>query len=243
MEGFMMHVDGKEVTREQLDLIPLPQESDTYKPVSHYHLANKLLTISQVILKDYLLVGEHYGLARNGNQMFAFFKFQKDVGDLALSLAFRNSYDRSMSIGLAMGASVFVCDNLALQGEIVVMKKHTKNVWLALETTCIQTLYRSQDCFAKITEDAAAMKSYPVNDLEAFKLMGLLYGRDIISPRQLTVVKEEWLRPTYEEFRPRTMWSLYNACTEALKSSPPLTVMEKHVQLHHTITALGGGGR
>lgn len=197
MEGFMMHVDGKEVTREQLDLIPLPAESDTYKPVSHYHLANKLLTISQVILKDYLIVGEHYGLARNGNQMFAYFKFQKEVGDMALSLAFRNSYDRSMSIGLAIGACVFVCDNLALQGEIVVMKKHTKNVWLALENTCIQTLYKSQECFVKIAEDAEAMKIHPLEDEEAFKIMGLLYGRDIISPRQLTVVKDEWLRPSY----------------------------------------------
>ena len=238
MEGFMLHAGGKEVTRDQLDLIPLPDESDTYKPVSHYHLANKLSTISQVVLKDYLIVGEHYGLARNGNQMFAYFQFKKEEGDLALSLAFRNSYDRSMSLGLAVGASVFVCDNLALQGEIVVMKKHTKNVWLTLETICIQTLFKSQDCFTRIVEDAALMKDQRLEDSEAFKIMGLLYGRDIISPRQLTVVKEEWLRPSHDDFHPRTMWSLYNACTEALKSSPPLSVMEKHVQLHHTLTAL-----
>jgi hypothetical protein len=235
MDGFMMHVDGKEVKREELDLIPMPEESDTYKPVSHYHLANKLLTVSQVILKDYMIVGEHYGLARNGNQMFAYFKFQKEVGDLALSLAFRNSYDRSMSIGLAVGASVFVCDNLALQGEIVVMKKHTKNVWMALENTCIQTLYKSQECFARIVEDSMAMKNRELDDSEAFKIMGLLYGRNIVGPRQLTVVKEQWLKPTHDEFQPRNLWSLYNACTEALKSSPPLTVMEKHVQLHNTI--------
>lgn len=235
MEGFMMHVDGKELRREDLDLIPMPEESDTYKPVSHYELANKLLTISQVILKDYMIVGEHYGLARQGNQMFAYFKFQKEQSDMALSLAFRNSYDRSMSIGLAVGANVFVCDNLALQGEIVVMKKHTKNVWLALENSCIQTLYKSQECFVKIVEDSEAMKERSLDDSEAFKIMGLLYGRNIISPRQLTVVKGEWLKPSHEEFRPRNLWSLYNACTEALKSSPPLTVMERHVQLHNTI--------
>lgn len=238
MEGFMMHSGGKEVTRDQLDLIPLPEESATYKPVSHYHLAGKLLAVSQVILKDYLLVGEHYGLARNGNQMFAFFKFQKDQSDMALSLAFRNSYDRSMSIGLAVGGSVFVCDNLALQGEIVVMKKHTKNVWLALEQTCIQTLYKSQECYAKIIQDADKMKDRTLDDWAAFKIMGLLYGREILSPRQLTVVKDEWLQPSYQEFEPRTMWSLYNACTEALKTSPPLSIMERHVQLHHTMIDL-----
>ena len=120
------------------------------------------------------------------------------------------------------------------------MKKHTKNVWLALENTCIQTLYKSQECFSKIVEDAAAMKSRQLEDMEAFKIMGLLYGRDIISPRQLTVVKDQWLRPNHEDFQPRNLWSLYNACTEALKSSPPLSVMEKHVQLHSTIIDVGG---
>ena len=238
MDGFMMHAGGKEVKREELDLIPMPEESDTYKPVSHFHLANKLLTVSQVILRDYMLVGEHYGLARNGNQMFAYFKFLKDEGEMALSLAFRNSYDRSMSIGLAVGASVFVCDNLALQGEIVVLKKHTKNIWMALENTCIQTLYKSQDCFRKIVDDSHVMKTRELEDIDAFKIMGLLYGRDILSPRQLTVVKAEWLKPSHEQFEPRNMWSLYNACTEALKSSPPLNVMERHVQLHNTIIDL-----
>jgi hypothetical protein len=67
-------------------------------------------------------------LARQGNQLFALLNFKKDHNELGLSVAFRNSYDRSMSIGLAIGASVFICDNLALNGDIAVMKKHTKNV-------------------------------------------------------------------------------------------------------------------
>jgi hypothetical protein len=118
------------------------------------------------------------------------------------------------------------------------MKKHTKNVWLALENTCIQTLYKSQECFAKIMEDSEVMRSRGLGDSEAFKIMGLLYGRDIISPRQLTVVKDQWLKPFHEEFQSRNLWSLYNACTEALKTSPPLSVMEKHVQLHNTVIDL-----
>lgn len=68
----MLHSGGREGGRGELDLIPMPEESDTYKPVSHYHLANKLIAASEVILKDYLLVGEHYGLARSGNQMLGF---------------------------------------------------------------------------------------------------------------------------------------------------------------------------
>jgi hypothetical protein len=71
--------------------------------------------------------------------------------------------------------------------------------------------------------------------MEAFQLMGVLFGNNVISPRQMTVLKSEWLRPRYEEFQPRNMWSFYNASTECLKSCPPISIMEKHIKLHSTI--------
>ena len=235
MEEMIVHRGGELVTREQLDLIKLPEATESYTPVSHYHLADKLVNISTDILRDYALVGENYAVARQGNQMYAALKFQKEASDMALSIAFRNSYDRSMSLGIAVGASVFVCDNLALQGDIVIMRKHTKNVWNELEDLAITTLYKSQRRFDQIVADAEAMKQFPVADAEAFKLMGLLYGLDIVSPRQLTVVKEEWLNPRHDAFRERSLWSFYNACTESLKTCPPVSVMEKHIQLHNTL--------
>lgn len=235
MNEILMHRGGELVTREQLDLIKMPEATESYVPVSHYHLADKFLTISQDILRDYVLIGENYGIARQGNQLFAVLKFKNEKSELGLSLAFRNSYDRSMAIGMAIGASVFVCDNLALSGEIVVMRKHTKNVWAELEETAIATIYKSQKNYEQIVADAEAFKALPMENLEAFQLMGVLFGHNIISPRQLTVLKDEWLKPSHEEFQPRNMWSFYNGATESLKSSPPISIMEKHIQLHTTI--------
>ncbi|HUU39588.1 MAG TPA: DUF932 domain-containing protein [Desulfatiglandales bacterium] len=234
--SLLMHKEGgRYVTKDDLDLITMPEPTESYVPVSHYHLADKLLTIGQDILRDYTLIGENYGIARQGNQLFAVLKFQNEKSEIGLSLAFRNSYDRSMAIGMAIGASVFVCDNLALSGEIVVMKKHTKNVWAELEETAIATIYKSQKNYEQIVTDAEAFQNLPMANREAFQLMGVLFGNNIISPRQLTVLKDQWLKPSYPEFQPRTMWSFYNNCTESLKSSPPISVMEKHIQLHKTI--------
>ena len=235
MNELMLHRGAQEVSKDQLDLVPLPPETDSYQPVSHYHLADKLLTIGQDILTDYVLVGENYALARAGQQLFAVLKFQEKTSELAnmgLSIGFRNSYDRSMSIGIAIGASVFVCDNLALSGEVSVMKKHTKNVWDSLEDLAITTLYKSGRNFEQIVCDSETMKARPMEDDLAFQMMGLLFGKGIISPRQLTVVKDKWLKPDHAEFQPRNQWSLYNACTEALKTAPPSTIMEKHIKLH-----------
>jgi len=235
MNELMLHRGGNLVTKADLDLVPLPEATDSYLPVSHYHLADKLLTISQDLLIDYLLATENYALARSGNQLFALLNFRKDHNELGLSVAFRNSYDRSMSIGLAIGANVFICDNLALNGDIAVMKKHTKNVWNALEDLAISTLYRAGKNFQKVVADADRMKGIPMDNRNAFELMGYLFGQDIISPRQLTIVKDEWLKPSHQEFQPRNRWSFFNAVTEALKSCPPVSIMEKHNEAYNAV--------
>jgi hypothetical protein len=240
MNDLMIHTNGgKCVGRDELEAIPVPEATASYQPVSHFVLANTLATIGQDLLRGYTLAKEQYGLARQGKQMFAIQTYSRDNSEMGLSIGFRNSYDKSMAIGIAIGATVFVCDNLALTGEITVLRKHTANVWSALEETVIATLYRSQHNFDRICEDAEVLKGRELENDEAFRTMGLLFGNNIITPRQLPVLKRQWLHPCHEEFKPRNMWSFYNSCTEILKSTPPLQVMEKHIKLH-TILMPGG---
>ncbi len=232
----MVHAGGKYATRDELLLVPVPEATDSYTPVPHNHLAETLMTIGQDILKGYILNAEQYALAREGNQMFGVLTFKGEHSEMGLSIGFRNSYDKSMAIGIAIGGKVFVCDNLALTGDITVLRKHTGNVWASLEDIAISTLYRSQKNFQKIVEDAEFLKNEKITDTGAFQYMGLLYGKGVLTPRQLPVVKREWLKPSHEDFQPRNMWSFYNACTEAMKSAPPVLILEKHVKLHKLIT-------
>jgi len=227
----ILHCGGKQANRKELDLVPVPEATASYQPVSHYGLANKLLTITQDLLIGFELMSESYGLAREGAQLFGLLQF-KNGSDMSLAIGFRNSYDKSMSVGLACGASVFVCDNLALSGEISVMRKHTRNVWVELEEKAISTCYRASHTYKQIVDDATALKQIEYTDDRAYSDLGILYGHDIVSPRQLTVAVKEWRKPQHAEFEPRTAWSLYNAVTESLKTSPPQEVMENHVNLH-----------
>jgi hypothetical protein len=237
--SLLVHKGGRIVTRDDLALVPVPEATDSYLPVPHNQLADSLSVIGQDILTGFALAKEQYALARDGAQMFGVLVFQNNNTEIGLSIGFRNSYDKSMAVGIAIGANVFVCDNLALTGDITVMKKHTVNVWKSLEDTAISTLYRSTRNFEQIVMDAELLKQQAVGNSEAFKMLGLLFGHGVLSPRQLPVVKAEWLNPSYPEFKARNMWSFYNACTESLKSSPPLVIMEKHIQFHNLIT----GGR
>jgi len=228
----ILHCGGKAVTRDELDLIPLPEQTDSYMPVSHYGLVTKISTISQDILKGYTLSKESFGVARNGAQMFGTLQFQNGDVRMGLTIGIRNSYDKSMTVGFCAGASVFVCDNLAFSGEITFLRKHTPKVWDEIEERCVGVCYRAGKQYQEIVYDADKLIQFPFKNNDGFAVLGNLYGERIIGPRQFIAAAEEWRKPRHDEFQPRNAWSLYNAVTESLKTSPPQEVMEKHVNLH-----------
>lgn len=236
MSDLLLHRGAIAVPFEVLKTVQIPEATHSYMPVAHHNLASSLKTISQDILTDYALVGEQYAIARQGNQLFAVLNFKSDHSEMGLAIGFRNSYDKSMSIGIAIGARVFVCDNLALTGDIAVMKKHSANVLNVLEDTAITTLYKAQYTFTGLIKDSEQMKACALTDDEAFKQIGLLFGHEVLSPRQIPLVREQWLKPKYQDFQDRNLWSLYNGVTESLKGSPPLTVMERHIKAHKLLT-------
>ncbi len=236
MTQLLMHTAGGDYcSLDDLREIPMPEETRSYKPVSHYDLAKNLAEVSGTLLRDYELERSQYGLTRDGAQLFGVHTYRNGSDSMGLSIGFRNSYDKSMSVGIAIGASVFVCDNLALTGEIAIARKHTSNVWNDLEELIITTIYRSQHNFSRIVEDAQVMQGQHLTDNDAYRLLGLLYGQGVITPRQIPVVKKEWLTPSHDEFEDRSVWSMYNAVTEALKTAPPTKIMEKHIALHQLL--------
>jgi hypothetical protein len=230
------------VDRKHLGLIPVPEATESYIPVPHLELADKLLAVSINLLTGFTFIEERFAVSRQGQQLFALLKFKGENSEVGLALAFQNSYDRSMSVGLAVGANLFLCDSLALHGDIAVLKRHTRGVLNALEDLAITTLYRSRHNYEKVITDAQRLKEIPVSNHEAFQLMGLLYGYDILSPRQLWALKEVWLHSSRVEFRERNMWSFFIATMECLKTCPPLKIMEKHIEAYKLLVEGGSVG-
>ena len=55
-----------------------------------------------------------------------------------------------------------------------------------------------------------------LKDVQAESIMLRAYEKDVVSHRLLPRVIEEWRTPSFEEFAPRTLWSLFNAFTTVL---------------------------
>lgn len=230
MNGLML-CGGQAVSKDELSLIPIPPKTDTYTPVGHYELAKRIETVSQDLLRGFELVTASYGVAREGRQLFAVLTFQNGEKEQGLSIGFRNSLDKSMTLGIVCGSTVFVCSNLQFRGDIEHVRKHTGDVWGELEDRLMVICYKSSRVYEKIIDNTAKLKALPMDNRHAFQVMGELYGEDIISPRQLTAMKSEWMKPSYEPFKDRNAWSLYNDATHSLKTSPPQQVIEDHTKL------------
>ena len=230
--SLLLHRGAEIATLDQLANIPLPKETRSYKPVGHAELSSMLASMATNLLPEFSLEKSQFGLARDGAKMFGVHTFKNGDSALGLSIGFRNSYDRSLSVGIAVGASVFVCDNLMLTGDLIVLRKHTANVHADIDSLALSAIYKSRSAFNQIKADTETLKQIPTSDDEAYRMLGLIYGRGIITPRQIPVVKKEWLKPSHDVFEDRNLWSFYNAVTEALKSSPPQSILERHLRIH-----------
>jgi hypothetical protein len=228
------------ISKADLDLIEVPEPTRTFIPVPHRALADTMGTISQDLLTDFQLVSEVFEVARFGNQFFGTMNFKRNGGseNAYFAIGFKNSYDRSMAIGVVLGASIICCSNGMFSGQITILKKHTIGVWKAIEDLFITSLYRSQKSYENVIADSWQMQKRLLTDREAYGILGNLYGLDCLSPRQFTTAVSEWRSPSYAEFEPRNLFSLYNGATHALKSEPPISKAERHVRLHNAVIDL-----
>jgi hypothetical protein len=230
----VLHCGGWEASRADLAAVPVPSETDSYVPVPYgrfveeveLHVPRFGLTITEA----------HYALARDGMQMFGVLTCTngQNHADYALAIGLRNSYDRSLSVGLVAGSRVFCCDNLAFSGEVETNRKHTINVFRDLPDLIYRMLSQVSSMRSRIHAEIAAMKGQELSPEMADHLMVEAVRRNVLPASNLPKVIDAWERPAHEEFAPRTAWSLFNAFTEVSKSRSPRVQIDNCLRLVRT---------
>lgn len=113
-----------------------------------------------------------------------------------------------------------------------VLPKQTKNVLTDLQDLLYATVRQASGQHTRLIEDIGRLYRANCSDKIAFEIMGVAWGHRVIGDRQLPVVKQEWLTPSFEEFERRNQWSLYNGFTHALKTTHSSEMMERLIGLH-----------
>lgn len=213
-----------------------PKATSTYSPVAHKTIFNaaleeldkKNLKVNNIILHS----------ARNNQQLIGCMDVNND-DELGFRIAFRNSYDKTMSVGFVAGTNVFVCSNGMLNGDIHFMRKHTGAVSKELHKKIEMSVLTYDDVMNSMEQDCERMKYIEVDKTAAASLCGQLFvEQDLITATQLSIIKNEIIKPSYDYRSEGTMWQFYNHVTHSLKKTHPSRYIEQHKNFHGFVKQL-----
>ena len=211
----VLHCGAREVSREDLLKVPTPAATATWFPVPH---ATVIQTVEQSLTAaGFEVRTARFGLSRNDARMFGTLDLATPlVSEVTLAVGVRNSLDKSFPLGFCAGSRVFCCDNLAFRSELLVKRKHTRFGQERFQEAIAQAVGSLEQFRTTEAERIKRFQLIDIDDTRAESLMLRAYERQIISHRQLPSVINEWRKPSFEEFEPRTLWSMFNACTTVL---------------------------
>jgi hypothetical protein len=232
MNGLMLHAGGEPATFSQLGAVALPARTQSYMPVAHADLVTRAKDLFQNAL-NLAIKSEAYGLARDGQQFFGVLTFEGKGGEWGPSVGLRNSYDKSMPVGVAMGAHVFVCDNLAFSSDnVTVMRKHTVNVEVDLERLMVEAAGRATGGFKQISGELDAFKACPISREQGYANLGILVGRKALPATAFNAACRYWDDAPHAEHRSEDLYSWYQAVNHGLKVVTPRAALEGYGALH-----------
>jgi len=217
----LAHCGTEKLTREQLQLIPTPEGTETYQPLAHSAIANGLL--EALAFRHISVVRDEYAVSQDGMKIFGVLDLETTFEGCRFSIGIRNSNDKSMRLAMTVGYRVFVCDNMAFHGDFTpVLAKHTKH--FSLVDAVSVGVDRMQRNFEPMRRQVETWRQNQIGDPEAkLVIYRAFIEGELEAPKHLgRRVHDLYFNPQYEEFAPRTLWSLGNAFTSAFKELEPI---------------------
>jgi hypothetical protein len=226
------HCKAQDITRTELATIETPPPQGPYHtPIPHDQFVDALL--QRIDDYGFEVAKESYSVSRskeidgkryNNTLLTGTMDLKTDNEEMCMSIAFITSNAMKTKAHIMSGRSVFVCDNLMISGDVIVMKKkHTINLDLAAE------LGRG---FEKLLHNQEDIDTY-ISNLKGHRMKdnaAKLFIYEAIAKRQLP---QRFFNPVHNlYFGPLgrqlpdiaehrgTAWGLYNSMTRAVKPLP-----------------------
>jgi hypothetical protein len=222
---------------------PLPARTDTYSPVSHAEIIEAIQANART--NNLNIIRDRTYSNTLGTRVTGFFDVEdgSDFGSvhgLKMMFGYRNSYDKSMSVAFVAGASVWICGNGCISGDLMAFKrKHTGTVATELSEKIQVGVDRMKSDFGKLNMEVDVMKNYSLTPRQKAEILGVLYfERNLVTPTQLSIIKNELTQS--EHFKEDNAWTLYNNITESLKKSHPIDIIQDHIKVHGFMKEMTG---
>lgn len=206
---------GSNYSIEDIGRMPVPHATASYQPVPQAVLYKMWGT--RMEQAGYRISREQHWASQDQDVFLSLITIQApsiDNGMYSWQAALINSYNRQVSIKTAVGAEVFVCTNGCLSAEFMLRTKHTGGVWDRLESFVSDSV---KSVGYRIDSIRDMFNRYQEVDVSSDRLVDHVvcdaYRNNVIPASGIGQVLDHWRTPEHAEFKPRNLWSLYNAFT------------------------------
>lgn len=212
---------GNKLTREELALIPTPEGTQTHRPIPHHEIVQAL--IETLGFRHIAVVRDEFAVSANGMKLFGVLDLETQFDGCRFSIGLRNAHDKSMRLSMTCGLRVLVCENMAFSGDFTpVLAKHSRSFNL-LDAITIG-VDRMQRSFEPLRRQVEQWREQQITDVTAKLIIyrAFVEGELEVPTGLMADVHCNYFQPQYEEFAPRTMWSLSSAFTSTFKQLDPI---------------------
>ena len=219
------------LTKEEILAVPVPISTTTYKAVPHQILFDELYeNLDRLNLK---VASESYRTDQNGQKLIAKLRIDRGDNEKSFMIAFRNSYDKSMSVGFGVGAEVHICSNGMISAEHSLRQKHQGTVLSGLRQIMAKSINGLEEVYRAFEKESHIMKGIELNRRLEAELIGRMFiEQGLITATQVGIINSQLNKPDHIEFADPTLWSLYNHTTEALKTSHSSRMIQDHIAIN-----------
>lgn len=226
-------MENYKTARGMLLAAPVPQQTRTYKPVSHLELMD--LTLESIHQAGFTLDQELYTSARDGKVANGKFTI-KNVADteMQLQIGWQNSYDKSLSLKFAIGTRIFICSNGCVSGDYgAFKKKHVGEIQTFTPQAITEYIQDAGEAFTRMQKERESMKQIVLNRRAQAELIGrMIIEEQFIESTQLNIIRKELEKPTHDYGAENSLWELYQFTTFSMKEVHPSLWMGNHIDAH-----------
>jgi hypothetical protein len=178
--------------------------------------------VESTLVASGLSIGDQaHALWPGGGRYFGLLEVQNGEapGEYALVVGLRNSHDRTFPAAIALGNSVFCCDNLSFAGEVTIARRHTRFIERDLPRVVHTAVARLSDMRGRQDRRIETYKQTQLDDRTVHDLVVRAIDASVLPVTQLPAVLVEWRTPRHAEFTADgpTAWRLLNAFSESWK--------------------------
>src|SRR5262245_26340653 len=114
----VLHTGARHVEEDELRRVKAPPPEGRWFPVRHFEVLDRVRTTLDEA--GFGIAKQELALSRGDQRFFGTLRLATPLGEgVNLAVGIRSSTDKSFPLGMLVGHSIFVCDNLAFRSDLL----------------------------------------------------------------------------------------------------------------------------